>query len=219
MNKLRKRKGFTLIEAMVSIAILGIVSVGINKMFRDSMYMWNYGTARLALTAEARMAMTAVKKIIQNSQGATIVISRFDTNQPANSYLSAVLAESMFIATTQSSCGCSSASDPTTVGATGAPIAFYQYGTYLRTVFPVVKPGTDLRDSALVQANTVYKTITISANVESVMFAFMDSNKGTAVSAAIRLSKQVWNNKPPLVIYLKENIAVKRMHSAGYYHN
>ena len=204
---------------MISIAILGIVSVGLNKLFMNSLYMWNSGSARLALTGEARMAMTAIKKMIQNSQGASITISRFDANQPANSYLTAILAETMYITTTQAKCGCSSTSDPTTVGATGAPVEMYQYGTYLRTIFPYVKPGTDFTDNAAVQANTVYKTVTISANVESVMFAFLDSNKGTAVSTAIRLSKKVWNDRPPIVVFLKENVAVIHMHSAGYYHN
>lgn len=219
MKTLKKRRGFTLIEALISVAILGIVSVGINRLFMNSVYMWNYGMARLALTGEARMSMMAIKKMIQNSQGASLAISRFNTNQPANSYLSAVLAETMFISTTQQRCGCAATSDPTTVGATGAPVELYQYGAHLRTVFPAVKPGTDLGDNAAVEANTYYKTMTLSANVESVIFAFMDSNKGTSVSTAIKLSKRVMNNKPPIVIYLKENVAVKRMHSAGYYHN
>ncbi len=219
MTTLRKKRGFTLIEAMISVAILGIVSVGLNKLYMNSVYMWNYGSARLALTGEARIAMTAIKKMIQNSQGASLTISRFDANQPANSYLTAVLAETMFITTTQAKCGCSSQTTQTLAGATGAPVEMYQYGTYLRSVFPYVKPGTDLTDNTAVQANTVYQTVTLSANVENVMFAFLDSTKGTAVSTAIRLSKVVWANRPPIVVYLKESITVKRMHSAGFYHN
>jgi prepilin-type N-terminal cleavage/methylation domain-containing protein len=219
MGNLRKKRGFTLVEAMISVAILGIVSMGLNGLFRDSMYMWNMGTARLALNGEARLAMTAVRKLIENAQGTSLTISRFNSNQPAFSYLNATLAESMFITTTTTNCGCTNTNEPTTVGETGAPVELYQYNNYLRFVFPVVAPGTDLTNESAVESNTSYKTLTISANVESVVFAFADSNKGTAITAAIRLSKKVWNNKPPVVVFLKENIMVKRMHSAGYYHN
>jgi prepilin-type N-terminal cleavage/methylation domain-containing protein len=216
---IRKKKGFTLVELMISVAIIGIVSAGVMTLMKDGITMWRYGTARMALTAEARTSMVALKKMIQQAQGATIKISRFNSNSPANSYLSAVVAESVFITTTQQRCGCGTTSDVVTVGGTGAPVEFYQYNNFIRTVYPQVRPGTDLTDNTAVQANTYYVTLTITSNVESLMFTFVDSKKGTAVSAALRLSKKVLDNKPPVTLFLKETVIVKRMHSAGYYYN
>ncbi|HRU38377.1 MAG TPA: prepilin-type N-terminal cleavage/methylation domain-containing protein [Candidatus Goldiibacteriota bacterium] len=216
---LRKKKAFTLIEAIISIAILSIVSVGVLNMFRDGMYMWHMGSARITLTAEARLAMVALKKIIQQCQGTSVMISRFNSQQPANSYISAVVTESAFITTTVSRCGCGSTTDTLTVGGTGKPVEVYQFNNYLRIVFPEIRPGTDLTDGAAVEANTYYKTLTVTANLESAMFTFVESKKGTAVTAGIRLSKRAWNNRPPVTVFLKETIMIKRMHSAGYYHN
>lgn len=219
MRLLRKRSGFTLMEGMVSIAILGILSAGLYNMIRDGFYMWNMGTARMTLNAEARLTMVAIKKIIQESQGATITISRFNANQPANSYISAVITESAFITSTMTRCGCGTSTDTIVVGGTGAPVEIYQYGNFLRMTYPFIDPGTDITDSAEVEANTHYKTMTISANCESLMFSFIDSKKGDAISVGARFSKRAWNNRPPITVYMKETIMVKRMHSAGYYGN
>ncbi len=219
MNLIKKKKGFTLLELMLSVAILSIVGVGLLGLFRDGLMMWNMGTARLSLTAEARVAMMAVRKMIQQCQGATISISRFNSSQPANSYISAVLMESVFIETVQTRCGCGGATDPITVGATGAPVELFQKGTNLLSVFPVVAPGTDWTDKAEVTANTTYKTLTISANVESIMFSFLDSKKGNVVVVGARFSKKAWQNRPPVSVYIKESVIVKHMHSAGYYYN
>ncbi|HPD18671.1 MAG TPA: prepilin-type N-terminal cleavage/methylation domain-containing protein [Candidatus Goldiibacteriota bacterium] len=220
MLKINKsKKGFTLIEAMISAAIISIVSIGMYNLLRDGMYMWNSGLAKMTLTTEGKITMTMIKKAIQQCQGTTIRISRFDSNQPANSYISMVLTEPIFVKTTIQRCGCGSTSDAITVGAVGAPVEIYQYNNYLRVVYPEIKPGTDLGDSEAVQANTYYKTLTISANVESIMFSFVDSKKGKAINTAGRFSKFVWNNKSPVSIFLKETVIVKRMHSAGYFHN
>ena len=71
MLKFKKRKGFTLLEAILSVAIMSIVSVGIFQLLRDGTYMFNFATARLSLTGESRITMLAIKKLIQQSQGST----------------------------------------------------------------------------------------------------------------------------------------------------
>lgn len=216
---MRKRKGFTLLEAMISIGLLSLISVGLYNLIRNGFYMWNMGTAKIALNAEARLTMSSLKKIIQECQGATVNISRFNSTNPANSYLSAVVTESAFITTTMQRCGCGSTTDTVVVGGTGAPVEIYQYNNYLRVVYPFLAPGTDMTDGAEVEANTHYRTLTVSANVESLMFAFLDSKKGSAISVGVRLSKKAWGTRPPVTVFLKEVIMIKRMHSAGYYHN
>lgn len=219
INLNKSKKGFTIIEAIISAAIMSIVSVGIYSLMRDGMYMWNSGVARMALTTEGKTTMVLIKKAIQQCQGTTIRISRFNSNQPANSYISMVLTEPLFIRTTIQRCRCGSQTDAITVGAAGSPIEIYQYNNYLRVVYPEVKPGTDLGDADAVEANTFYKTLTVSANVESIMFSYVDSKKGRAINTAARFSKWAWANRKPISIFLKETVIIKRMHSAGYFHN
>lgn len=215
----RNKKGFTIIEAMISASIIAIISVGLYSLMRDGMYMWNAGIAKIALTTEAKITMSMIKKAIQQCQGTTIRISRFNSNQPANSYISMILTEPLFIRTTVQRCRCGSTTDAITVGAAGSPVEIYQYSNYLRVVYPEVLPGTDLGDADQVEANTFYKTITISANVESLMFSFSDSKKGRTINVAARFTKWAWHNKKPVEIFLKESVILKRMHSAGYFHN
>jgi prepilin-type N-terminal cleavage/methylation domain-containing protein len=220
MLKLNKnKKGFTLMEAMISSAIMAIVGLGIYNLLRDGMYMWNSGIAKMTLTTEGKIAMVMIKKAVQQCQGTTIRISRYDSNQPANSYISMILTEPLFIRTTIQRCRCGSTTDAITVGAAGSPLEIYQYNNYLCVAYPEVKPGTDLGDADAVEANTYYKTLTVSANVESLMFSFVDSKKGRAINTAARFSKWAWNNRKPISIFLKETVIIKRMHSAGYFHN
>ena len=199
---------------------MSIVSVGIFQLLRDGTYMFNFATARLSLTGESRITMLAIKKLIQQSQGSTIAISRINANEPANSYIEAIMAEEAVVSTTQSNCGCANGgASLVTIGATGAPVQLFQKNGYLLSVYPQVLPGTDLTNSTQVQANTYYKTITLSANVDSLMFAFVDSKEGTAIAVGARFKKWIYKNKPPVIVFMRENIVVKRMHSAGFYYN
>ena len=215
MNK----KGFTLVEVMMTVGILGIVSIGVLNLMRDGMYMWHSGTARIALMSEGRLAMFAAKKMIQQCQGSTLKISRLNTANPANSYIEAVLNEAIFITTTRQRCGCATTTETMTAGGTGAPVKIYQDGTSLKMTYPRIAPGTDLADGAEVEANTSYVTSVISNNVEALMFSYIDSRKANTVTIGLRLSKPFWNGRPPMRVFLKETVVVKRMHSAGYYHN
>jgi prepilin-type N-terminal cleavage/methylation domain-containing protein len=214
------KKGFTMIEAILSVAMLSILSVGIFRLLKDGNYMWQMGSARVALESESRVTMLTIRKLITQCQGATIAISRYDTGEPANSYLEAILAEEVYITTTQSKCGCAGqSSSTTTVGAAGAPVQIFQYGSHLLAVYPQVKPGTDMTDNSQVTANTYYTTITITANLDSISFDFADSKDATVINVGARFSKWIFAAQPPLTIFTQETIVVKRMHAAGYYYN
>jgi prepilin-type N-terminal cleavage/methylation domain-containing protein len=219
MKIIKTKKGFTLVEVMMTVGILGVISIGIMNLMKDGMYMWHSGTVRIALMSEARLAMFAAKKMIQQCQGSTLKISRVDASNPANSYIEAVLNEAIFITTTRQRCGCDTTSETMTAGGTGAPVKIYQNGTQLLMTYPHIAPGTDISDADEVEANTSYITSVISNNVESLMFSYIDSRKANTVTIGLRLSKPFWAGKPPMSIFLKETVVVKRMHSAGYYHN
>jgi prepilin-type N-terminal cleavage/methylation domain-containing protein len=216
---LKNKKGFTLMEMMINVAIIGIIGVGLVRLFADGMYMWNMGSARVAMASEARMTMVMLKKLIEECQGSSISIARYDAHQPANSYLEAVVQEAVYVTTTQANCGCGTQSTSTTVGGTGAPVQIFQFGSSLLCVFPYVDPGTDMTSQTQVNLHTHYSTLTISASVDSLMFSYADSPKGTIVNVGARFSRQPMKSKPPIYTFLNDTIVVKHMHSAGYYYN
>jgi prepilin-type N-terminal cleavage/methylation domain-containing protein len=214
------KRGFTMIEAMISVGLLSILSVGIFTLLKNGNYMWQMGSARIALESESRVTMLTIRKLITQCQGATIAISRYDTGEPVNSYIEAIIAEQVYITTTQSKCGCAGqSSSTTTVGAAGSPIQLFQYGSHLLAVYPQVLPGTDMTNNSAVTANTYYTTVTLTANLDSISFDYADSKDATVINVGARFSKWVFAAQPPLTVFTQETIVVKRMHSAGYYYN
>jgi hypothetical protein len=203
----------------MTVAILGVVTVGFLKMYQQGATIWNYGTARLALANDARMTMAALTNFIQACNGTSIKISRYDTNQPANSYIAAYLVETAYATTTQNNC-CGGGSGTATFGEPGDYVQFYEYGNYLLVVTPYLLPGTNLTSRKNVSDNTRYNCMTISANVDSIMFTFTNSPQNQVVDIAARFSKVAMQaNKPPIKILLTKEVVIKHLNSAGFYAN
>ena len=232
INRKNSASGFTLLELMITTAIIGIMSIGLFRLFGDGMYMWKTGMARLSLAAEARLTMSLLTKFINSCQASTIRISRYNTSCPANSYISARIGETIYVTTTQDKlggCGCRWGSYKITVGDSNDPtlnhVEIFQYydaaakKSLILAKYPVIPPGTDITDSEDVRAKAYYKTATVSANADSLMFSFEDSAKGGALSMGASFSKQIWQNRPPVEIFVKKTAVLKHFHSAGYYGN
>jgi prepilin-type N-terminal cleavage/methylation domain-containing protein len=64
MNKIKRRRGFTLVELITVIAILGIVSLAIMNVFQFTTRSFTSSNLRANQQFEARMAMNEVKKEI-----------------------------------------------------------------------------------------------------------------------------------------------------------
>ena len=214
---LKKKKGFTLIEAMLTVLILSIVSIGVYKMMDDGIKIWNYGTAKLSISSEARIAIAALTKFIHNAIGNSIKISRYDNTQPAASYIAAFVVDPIYVTTTFSNCGCCSSSDTLTVGIPGDYVKIYQYNNNLVINFPVIPPGTDLTSGSDVQNKIYYRNITLSTHLDSLMVYFKDGPENKTLNIAARFSKKVGNDV--IKIFLKKSVVIKHRHSAGYYYN
>jgi len=217
MPTLRGKKGFTLIEAMIASAIIGIVAAGIYQLAINGFAMWNKGTARIELDNEMRLALSVIKKAVQLSQGSTISISRLSDNAPANSYFSAILGETLYITSNRVKCGRGISADPEVIGLEGVPIEIYQDRNYIVMSVAAVRPGTDMTNAASIKANTYYNVLTITSNAELLSFAFRDSRESGQIAAAVKLSKWAMNNEPPISLFRREIATIKRMHSAGVY--
>ncbi len=221
LQLLKKKIGWTLIELMMTSALLGMLGYGTLIMFRDGIKLWHNSSARLALYSEARLTMLLLTKFVHNCQGSTIRISRYNNNQPAQSFISGILIEPLYVKTTTGYC-CGSGSDVITVGSANNPnknhTRIYQEGNKLIIAYPYLEPGTDIKDKDEVDAHTYYKYITVSTNLESLIITYDDSRSDKIILISARFVKPGFQDQLQR-INLKQAAAVKRMHSSGYYAN
>jgi len=198
---------------------MGIMSLGVVQMFTNALYAWNSGTAKMKLNGEARLAMMTMRKLIHSCQGSTIIMSRYNSQQPVNSYFAAVAGETIFATSTQQSCGCGTSSDNMTVGSKGEYVHVYQNGKYLIARAPKITGNVDWTSQEDIQAHVSYQYVTLSANLDNISFTMSDSTKGNLVYISARFSKKYLPQKPPATLMLKEAVVIKHPHSSGFYVN
>lgn len=201
-------------EAMMTIAILGVVVAGVGQLLKNGLYQWRVGSARMALHAEARMTMDALTKFVHNAQGASISISRYNTSQPAYSYISGKLTETAFIAS-NSPGACAFTTGMTTLGSSGEEVEIYQSGKYLVARVFDRPAAPNYGDPDSIQFS--YRYVTLSANLESFMVVYDSALEDSTIHVAARFKKFTSANIPPATMFLKKSLVIKRHHSAGYY--
>jgi prepilin-type N-terminal cleavage/methylation domain-containing protein len=210
---LKKSGGFTLIEAMITVAIMGILLAGISSMIVTSFKTWNIVTSRIRMEAEARTAVTFLSKIVRASQDTTIKISRLDSSQPCNSYISGQPMEQIYF-TAVNACGCNSGGNLVTVASNGGDFAMYQDDRSLIIKYP--NPPASLDPS--IEESYTYNYRTICADVDSFMVGYDDSTSMKSISVSLRLSEKISNNKINEYM-IKQRIVLQHHYSSGYYGN
>jgi prepilin-type N-terminal cleavage/methylation domain-containing protein len=70
----RKAAGFTLVEIMIVVAIVGVISMVAPKLFIQVRRFFFLSNTRVALQQEARSAMTVMSGRLRQAQSATIVV-------------------------------------------------------------------------------------------------------------------------------------------------
>lgn len=99
--------GFTLTEAMMTVAIVGIVSVVVGNIFIYVTRFYRQATARSDIQRNARVSLDVMQRRISEAKGRTITIDRLNSSQPHYSRISFTSVE-------------------------GPTISFYQEGTSLK---------------------------------------------------------------------------------------
>lgn len=200
-------------EAMLTIAMLGVTIGIIGNLIKNGAYAWNMGAAKMQIAAEGRVAIEALAKFIQNAQSATITISRFNTSQPSNSLISGKLAETIYLSVGSTACGFASGGS-SLVGSAGGDFTIYQNGRFLVASVPYATDPANPGSSTI-----AYRTITMSANIEALMITFEDAKLGKTISAAVKLSRRVFPTEPPVRMLLKKPVVIKHHHASGFYGN
>jgi type II secretory pathway pseudopilin PulG len=213
---LKNSGGFTLLEAVLTIGMLGVVITVLGSYLKNGAHAWNMGAAKMQLTGEGRIAIETLAKFVQNAQAATITVTRLNNSQPAGSYISGKLAETVYLRVNSTSCGFASGGS-NLVGTAGGDFAVYQNGRYLVATVPYVPSGTSLADPT--NASFGYRSITLTANLEALMISFEDTNTSKTVSTGVKLAKRVYPDLPDVKILLKKPIVIKHQHASGYYGN
>jgi prepilin-type N-terminal cleavage/methylation domain-containing protein len=80
--KITKRNGFTLTELMVSIAILGLLSVVIGSFLVNGIRFYRLTTAKGEIQRDVRNSIDLINRTLRQAQGDTVSISRYNSSQP-----------------------------------------------------------------------------------------------------------------------------------------
>lgn len=64
---LKNKGGFTLIEVMVAVAIIGIISVSLVQLLQTSLRLWNRGTSKMSIYNNLSMCLEYISRNIVNA--------------------------------------------------------------------------------------------------------------------------------------------------------
>lgn len=77
-----KTKGWTLVELIIIVAMFSILSLSVSSLFLQIWRFFRITHVQKELQEEARAIMELIMRDLRNTQSDTIVISRYDNQQP-----------------------------------------------------------------------------------------------------------------------------------------
>ncbi len=90
MSRRRDQEGFTLVELMIVVVIMGLLSTVIARFFMSSNLMWLFSSASIQSQQKARIARDNINSGLRQASAASVVITRYDSSQPPMSMISFV---------------------------------------------------------------------------------------------------------------------------------
>lgn len=82
------KKGWTLIELCISIAIVGFLSIVLATLVTNSIKMWHLAMARVAIQRDIRGALSLMIRNLRQARSSTVIINSLDDTQPPYSRIS-----------------------------------------------------------------------------------------------------------------------------------
>ena len=183
MVTMRPKAGFTLMEAMLSVAIVGIVSgLGATLLLQANRY-FVLGKARADLQKEARGIMYIMTRELRQAQNSTILISRASNSQPYYSRINFTKQQ-------------------------GTVVTLYQNGNLLclatkASAFTLTQGGQPVcRTSGGGVATTLTK------NLRYLAFTFPRSDDMTILSVSMTIQTSIYQGKTKALHMASENVRV-----------
>ncbi|MDO8734302.1 MAG: hypothetical protein Q7K21_03990 [Elusimicrobiota bacterium] len=92
------KKGFTLVEALLSVVFLSIMGMGVIYFFKNSLVSMHKTQSNIILRDESASAFENILNDLRQSEDSSVVIDRFNENNLPNSLISFVVpsAEKIF---------------------------------------------------------------------------------------------------------------------------
>lgn len=84
---MRGQRGFTLVEAMIVVGIMGIIGVVVTNLFTGVIRGWHFNLGHIASQRQARAARDTMVKFVRQASAASVEIGRFHPSQPPLSML------------------------------------------------------------------------------------------------------------------------------------
>jgi prepilin-type N-terminal cleavage/methylation domain-containing protein len=81
------QRGFTLAEAMIASAALGMISLVAGTLLLNTSRFNTQASARAAIQRDARICVEGISRELAQARGHTIVVDRYDAGQPPYSRL------------------------------------------------------------------------------------------------------------------------------------
>lgn len=76
------RNGYTLSEAMITVAILGILAGVGAPLMRNMINFWRQTTARYEIERDVRVGLSNINRFMRQAKKSAVTIDRFDADQP-----------------------------------------------------------------------------------------------------------------------------------------
>ncbi|MEN3013465.1 MAG: hypothetical protein ABDH23_02475 [Endomicrobiia bacterium] len=94
---MNNKKGWTLVELMIIVTMFGILSLSVSSLFLQIWRFYRITLVQKELQEEARTILELIMRNLRNGRSNTIVISRYNSQQPPYSKIDFYTVDGLFV--------------------------------------------------------------------------------------------------------------------------
>ncbi|MFA5779960.1 MAG: hypothetical protein WC947_07465 [Elusimicrobiota bacterium] len=77
-----KKKGFTIVELLINVVTISIIAGALSSLFFKWIQLWYLSSTKAEIQRDGRTCVSAVDKHLRQATASSVVIDRYDSNQP-----------------------------------------------------------------------------------------------------------------------------------------
>jgi prepilin-type N-terminal cleavage/methylation domain-containing protein len=93
VKTLKNRRGYSLSEAMITVAIVGILVSVAAPLLRNFVNFWRMNTARQEIQRDVRASLDLINRFLRQAKRSQVQIDRADANQPPYSRITFMMED------------------------------------------------------------------------------------------------------------------------------